>query len=167
MRVSIHITTHGCSIHLQHVASPQMWISQFLNLKVTFNISFSSNFRWTGMLISLISHAEFDSLSLQSRFYPGSYEATHEGRQQLIYSFAYLYSSQMGTHKTLWDCGMCVLWGLHSCVDSAVSTVLLLTQQNKWMNSFYPFKKRLRKYMDAFKKYFSNVWHVSCTSKTQ
>lgn len=58
MRVSIHITTHCCSTHLQHAASPQMGISQLLYLKVTFNICYSSSFSWRGMLISLISRAE-------------------------------------------------------------------------------------------------------------
>ena len=71
MRVSIHITTHCCSTHLQHAASPQMGISQLLYLKVTFNICYSPSFSWRGMLISLICHAEFDSLLLHCRFYHG------------------------------------------------------------------------------------------------
>lgn len=58
MRVSIHITTHCRSTHLQHAASPQMGISQSLYLKVTFNICYSSSFSRRGMLISPISYAE-------------------------------------------------------------------------------------------------------------
>lgn len=52
MRVSIHITTHCRSTHLQHVVGTQMGISQLLYLKVTFNICYSARSGWRGMLIS-------------------------------------------------------------------------------------------------------------------
>lgn len=80
MRVSIHITTHCRSTHLQHVVAPQMGISQLLYLKVTFNICYSTRLGWRGMLISLVSRAELWLLVAALQVFILAFVRQHMGR---------------------------------------------------------------------------------------
>lgn len=98
MRVSIHITTHCRSTHLQHVVAPQMGISQLLYLKVTFNICYSSRLGWRGMLISLVSRAELWLLVAALQVFILAFVRQHMGRGwnsglwSLFKSISYLFS---------------------------------------------------------------------------